>query len=70
MWRKSPEVSGPETQFIDLAFEQNEYGNQEPKKCTKAETGKSYSFEINQDEYRRRRWYGNGNDKASGCRLE
>ena len=39
-------------------------------KDTGVGTGKSHSFPIARDKYRRGRWYGNGNHKASGSRLE
>ena len=40
------------------------------RKDTGFGTGKSYSFQIPRDKYRRGRWYGNGNHKASGTRSE
>ena len=37
-------VSGPKTQFMDFAFEQNDYGNGEPVKILGEELKQSYLF--------------------------
>ena len=40
------------------------------RKYNRGRTGKSYSSQMHRDEYKRGMWYGNGDHKAGGSRLE
>ena len=62
------EVSRPKTQFMDFTFVQTR--KQRALKYTRGITGKSYSFQMPRDEYRRGMWYANGDHKAGGLRLD
>ena len=56
---------------MDFTFEQSEQGNREPLNILGEELEtESYSFIIPRDEYRSGMWYGNGDHKVGGSRLE